>query len=308
MQDKRMFRKNRSSSGFHQSPRTSLWILIIALLCSGFKQRQVPTFVLPPPKIYDCFLFFNEVEVLEIRLHELENYVDYFVIVESEETFRGNPKPLYYEKNKDRFKKFWPKIIHIIVEGHFETDNPWEREFFQRNQILRGVANCENRDLILISDLDEIPRGKIIPEMTKPFLSLCPPFFQELLVTAELKNQVFHLNRLNSQYPVWQGPVMMTCGCARLKSPQWAREHRTSGIIFKEAGWHFTWLGGVERIIIKNQSFSHIESDNAENNDPCYIRRMIENRPVEKINDSFPLYVREHEGRLKEQGLIADVP
>ena len=70
-------------------------------------------------KIYDAFLFFNELDLLEIRLNLLNDYVDYFVISESDLTFSGKPKPLYYLENKDRFKQFEKKIIHQVL-----TDNP----------------------------------------------------------------------------------------------------------------------------------------------------------------------------------------
>ena len=95
-------------------------------------------------KIYDCFLFYNELEILNIRLHEMYDHVDKFVLVESEETFRGGPKPLYYQENKHLFEKFADKIIHVIIEGHYEPQNPreywkvWEREHFQRDQIIAG--------------------------------------------------------------------------------------------------------------------------------------------------------------------------
>ena len=68
---------------------------------------------------YDIFTFNNELDMLEIRLNVLNDYVDYFVIVESTETFSGVPKPLYYELNKNRFSEFHHKIIHHIV-----TDTP----------------------------------------------------------------------------------------------------------------------------------------------------------------------------------------
>lgn len=95
-------------------------------------------------------------DLLEVRLNELYDKVDHFVLVEARETFTGNSKPLYYDENKERFQKFQDKIIHIILEGRFETTNQWAREFYQRNQLMQGLTECEPDDLILISDLDEI--------------------------------------------------------------------------------------------------------------------------------------------------------
>src|SRR5277367_3065030 len=95
-------------------------------------------FLFAKPKIYDCFLFFNELELLEIRLNEMYEYVDYFVLVESTESFVGKPKPLYYAQNKERFNQFNDKIIHVIVSDSFRGGY-WEREYFQRNRIMDGL-------------------------------------------------------------------------------------------------------------------------------------------------------------------------
>ena len=95
--------------------------------------------------IYDCFSFFNELDLLEIRLNTLDSVVDKFVIVESTLTHTGNPKPLYYAENKKRFEKFKDKIIHIIVDEFpsfpdaTNREMAWIRENCQRNAILRGI-------------------------------------------------------------------------------------------------------------------------------------------------------------------------
>src|SRR5205823_1107096 len=109
--------------------------------------------------IYDCFLFFNEVELLEIRLHDLSAVVDRFVLVESPVTFSNKPKPLYYADNRDRFKAFEDRIIHVVVDDNPPADSPFDRENHQRNCIARGLAACHPDDVVLISDLDEIPKG-----------------------------------------------------------------------------------------------------------------------------------------------------
>src|SRR3989344_1858831 len=108
------------------------------------------------PMVYDCFLFLNEFDVLDIRLHEMATVVDKFVIVECTETFRGNPKPLNFPDQASRFAEFTDKIIYVVIDEHFPTDNPWQREFFQRNQIMRGLKDCKDEDIIFVSDVDEI--------------------------------------------------------------------------------------------------------------------------------------------------------
>jgi beta-1,4-mannosyl-glycoprotein beta-1,4-N-acetylglucosaminyltransferase len=89
-------------------------------------------------QIIDCFTFFNELKMLELRLTELNDVVDYFVLVESTKTFSNNDKQLFYKENKHLFEKFNDKIIHIIVDEFPEGDN-WSREVYQRNAIQRGL-------------------------------------------------------------------------------------------------------------------------------------------------------------------------
>ena len=115
-------------------------------------------------KIYDCFQFFNELDLLEIRLNILNDCVDYFVLAESTVTFSGLDKPLYYQENKDRFEKFNDKIIHLIIDDT-PDGNPFERDVFQKNAIIRGLTKCSDDDIILASDLDEIPDPEVIEQL-----------------------------------------------------------------------------------------------------------------------------------------------
>ena len=89
--------------------------------------------------IFDCFTFNDELELLEIRLNVLKDVVDRFVLVEATKTFTNKSKPLIYEENKDRFKEFADKIIHIVVDDFPDDDNPWARENWQRNKIMEGL-------------------------------------------------------------------------------------------------------------------------------------------------------------------------
>lgn len=136
-------------------------------------------------KIYDCCMVFNEMDLLELRLEYLDDYVDYFVISESYQTQAGNWKPLYYDTNKDRFKKWHHKIIHNIVEDvpnpfNFENvadvykkkvldimskythypHNVWRysNESYQREMSISPIIETLNDDdVLIVSDLDEIP-------------------------------------------------------------------------------------------------------------------------------------------------------
>ena len=113
---------------------------------------------------YDCFMFNHELDLLEIRLNEMNDYVDHFVLVECTQTHRAGTKPLYYDINKARFNKFKDKIIHVIVKDHLPPNDLWAIEHYQRNQILRGLKGCSPNDIVMVSDLDEIIRGQYLPK------------------------------------------------------------------------------------------------------------------------------------------------
>ena len=105
-------------------------------------------------KIYDCFSYWDEDLLLDLRLNILNEHVDYFVIVEGNKTSQNNSKKLRF--NIKKFSKFKNKIIYIPVEDMPDGDNPYLRENFQRNCITRGLSNASNEDLVIVSDLDEI--------------------------------------------------------------------------------------------------------------------------------------------------------
>jgi len=115
-------------------------------------------------KIIDCFTFNFEIELLNYRLNILNDVVDYFVLVEATHTHSGEEKELFFEKNKEIFKKFNDKIIHIIVDDFAYTNKPtpeqiWINENYQRDCIYKGISKIklENEDCIIVADLDEIP-------------------------------------------------------------------------------------------------------------------------------------------------------
>jgi beta-1,4-mannosyl-glycoprotein beta-1,4-N-acetylglucosaminyltransferase len=91
---------------------------------------------------YDCFAFFNELDILEIRLKTMAEVIDTFVIVEAPWTFQGATKPLYFNDNRRRFRHYLPRIRHIVVEDLMAYDNPWHREYYQRNALRRGLMDA----------------------------------------------------------------------------------------------------------------------------------------------------------------------
>src|SRR4051812_40271897 len=113
----------------------------------------------------DCFTFYNELDILEIRLRELYDVVDRFVLVEATHTHKGDPKPLHYATNRARFASWNDKIRHIVIGDLPVGDNLAairRREMGQRNAILLGLMDAQDDDIVLISDVDEIPRKSAV--------------------------------------------------------------------------------------------------------------------------------------------------
>ncbi len=285
--------------------------------------------------IYDCFSFFNELDLLEIRLNTLDKVVDKFILAESPFTHTGNPKPLYYAENKARFAKFNDRIIHVIVDDFpaMPDDMPirekaWTRENWQRNAIVRGLpSDVKDDDILLISDLDEIPN---------------PDYVQKAIGTPvgitrlDLKAYCFFINLRNVSYPIWNnGTRILTwrtfndpatyahadyseCCVASVNQGPSATRVRflKPARILKPAGWHFSYLGGVEAIQRKMKSIAHTEFDTDERTSLENIRaRLMRGRGFvnsaerflpEIIDESFPEAITRHQQIYN--ALITPVP
>lgn len=217
--------------------------------------------------IYDCFTFFNEVDLLEIRMNILNEVVDRFVIVEATRTFSNQPKPLYFETNKDRFAGFVSKIIHLVVDDYPEFETAWTNENHQRNCIERCLRGCEDNDVILVSDLDEIPNPKAI-------LQYC---HESEIMAFEQLWCIYYLNHIYIRQPVWIGTKMLpyylfkngldhirnygACNLEKLNQGTTAtkiRMYKKSRRI-QNGGWHFSYLGGLKSIREKIQGYAHQE-------------------------------------------------
>ena len=160
-------------------------------------------------KIYDCFSYWDEDLLVDLRLNILNEYVDYFVIVEGNKTWQNNYKKLKFDIKK--FETFKEKIIYIPVENMPGGENPWVRENFQRNCITRGLRDTNAEDLIIISDADEIPDLNNIKEYLK----------DKRYAVFKQKAFYYKLNMQNMTLPYWYGSRI--CKKKYLKSPQWLR-------------------------------------------------------------------------------------
>jgi len=270
-------------------------------------------------KIYDCFSYWDEDLLLDIRLNILNEYVDYFVIVEGNKTWQNNFKKLRFDVKK--FEKFKDKIIYVPVEDMPDGENPWIRENFQRNCITRGLAESNSEDLIIISDVDEIPDLKNINEYLK----------DKRYAVFKQKAFYYKLNMQNITLPYWYGSRI--CKKKYLKSPQWLRnlkfkkrafwridKYRLNNII-ENGGWHFCNLKTPKELLYKYKNMAETkdifvwEGSVDGKIDPKYLSvEQIENSIKEgrnlagkneyfqkiEIDSSYPKYILQNLIKLKE--------
>ncbi len=213
-------------------------------------------------KIIDSFIFYNELTMLDLRLAELCDLVDNFILVESTYTFAGNKKPLFFNLNKNRYQKYLSKIIHVIVDD--PPQGPWDNEYHQRNCTSRGIASISlnDTDIILIADVDEIPdvdtlttikinghSGIHCLEQTQYYYSLnYKGVGNETYIYASKVTDYLSFKRNNN------------------RAQQIRNKRAANGIdkvpIIQNGGWHFSYFGGIDFIKNKIKNFAHQEFNN----------------------------------------------
>ena len=227
-------------------------------------------------KIFDCFTYFNEEDLLRIRLEELDDVVDYFVIVEASQTFTGINKPFYLDDVPSWIKKWEKKIITVKIDFPSSLSISWEREYFQRNAIVDGLSLAEKNDLVLISDADEIIKPSVMQKLKKIKLP-----------TRLDNNQYFWNFHWMAPQHCNQGarPVALKLHHLANTSPQELRANTQN--IIPDAGWHFSYFASEQDIVEKIESFAHTEY----NKDEFKSIQSILNRIQEGIDpfDRFPL-------------------
>jgi len=241
-------------------------------------------------KIFDCFSYWDEDLLLDLRLNILSDHVDYFVITEGNKTWQNNPKKLRFDINK--FEKFREKIIYIPVTDMPDGDNPYLRENHQRNCLERGLIKADKNDIIIISDLDEIPNPKTLSKFKN----------DQRFAVFKQKHFYYKLNLLNINNPSWHGSRI--CIKKYLKSPQWLRDlkfkkrpfwridkFRLNNII-EDGGWHFCNLKTPENLLYKYKNL-------CETKDPYSFKESIDEKYLnveqisKKINEGRDLIGRE---------------
>tara|TARA_A100001015_G_scaffold319612_1_gene443034 strand:+ start:1124 stop:1954 length:831 start_codon:yes stop_codon:yes gene_type:complete len=225
-------------------------------------------------KIIDSFIFYNEFDLLNYRLSILNDFVDYFILVESTHTFTGHQKKLFYNENKKIFDKFNHKIIHIIVDNipykypniNYQQNDQWQNEYFQRNCISKGINQIKDilidEDIILTSDVDEIPDPKILFKVKNNKLI----FDKNNLNKLSLDMYYYNLNLRLGDGQNWHGIKLITWysyNKINLSFQQmriWEHSHNVP--IIPYGGWHLSYFGDINFIINKIKGFSHQEYNN----------------------------------------------
>lgn len=267
------------------------------------------------PHLYDCFLFYNELDLLEIRLNELSGVADKFVLAEATTTFTGKPKPLFFSENKERFRAFNDRIIHIVIEDQPNASpTAWERQIHQRNALVRGIGEAAPDDLILLSDVDEIPRADAVRDARNN-----PPGKGEV-VCFELRMYNYFVNLECEDRWLRNGPRLVQKqhlngfeNLRRVKGPvreplrdfvrgldAWKKMGRwVRRTMIPDSGWHFTYTGGIEAIQKKINSYSGHDKVSDEIRDPA--------RLVQRISDGYSVDTR-HNTRIEFRPLDATFP
>jgi beta-1,4-mannosyl-glycoprotein beta-1,4-N-acetylglucosaminyltransferase len=257
-------------------------------------------------KIIDCFPFYNEIDLLKYRLTILNDVVDYFVIVESTHTFVGNEKILYFDELKKSIPSYDnTRIIHVVVDDFPHkapdiqlcpnvTGQQWVNERFQRNSINKGIEqipDLENDDIIMVTDLDEIPDPRTLQKIKNGEIEVS-------VNHMEMSLYYYNLNTINRDY--WMKGVL--CKYETILDKRYSindiRLSNTNSPTIKNGGWHLSYFGGVPFIQNKLREFSHVEYSGDNYTDENFIQN--------KINNAISLFDKDDECGLIKQSIKDD--
>ena len=219
------------------------------------------TSILKTPRVFDCFPFNRELDLAELRIQELWDVVDFFVIAEATSTHQNKPKELNIRNNWDRFEKYKSKIRYIVVEDMpNDVNDTWVNERFQRHALTRGLYDLDPSDIVITSDCDEIARADIIQSIKDD-----PENFERYQLFVPMC--YFKFNYIMTVPYMTHGMIMVTKGRA-YQNPNFERGAASpwgpkvpSLKQIRHGGWHFSYLGDTKAAIAKIQSFAHQETN-----------------------------------------------
>ena len=275
--------------------------------------------------IYDCFSFFNELDLLEIRLNVLKDVVDRFVLVEAGETHTGKPKPFYFEENRGRFAAFADRIVYRKIDRFPAGHGAWWNENYQRNVIseVLAEAGAKDDDDILISDLDEIPNPDAVRRWqgtpgVKVFRQTFYSFYLNYRNVRETNLYTTKMLSYRDSKSIYDGvkvyeneflPGDINEGTTLTKiRRRWLPRSRGGEIRVRDGGWHFTCLGGAAAMVRKMRAVAPHHDFNPD--DPSLTEESMAaliaqgRGPAHKmhcfgepIGETFPQYIRENQER-----------
>jgi len=278
-------------------------------------------------KIYDCFNFFNELDILELRLNTLYDHVDYFVIAESDVTHSGESKKFFYEEHRERFSKFADKILNYKildtpydfinlpetdevelkkVYNYIETQTnrfnrsnqpDYGRDFFQKESVRRALVNCKDDDIIMFSDADEIPNSKFLKNIKNLDL-------EDTLYSLHQPMYCYFLNMLKQSD--WYGTKVGLYKNIKDLSLNELRGDESLTVKLPESGWHFSFIGDAEVVREKITAYCHRDmvshhvydsvEENIKNGIDVFFRGKLTQVP---IDHSYPPHVLENLSKYK---------
>ena len=273
-------------------------------------------------KIFDTFTFYNELDLLELRMNILGDIVDYFVINEATITFTGKKKPLYFAENKERFKKWEDKIIHHVLDDNNETlEKYWEgvpyhrsmmeddiyklplhyqRACFHKDSAIYALLDhAQDDDIILTSDADEIAN----PEAIKAIDEWFDPSNHYVL-----KGPVYYyyLNLLCEKE--WMGTRVSTMKMLKTMSVDKLRQSHQDAWKVEDGSWHWSFFGDADTVRAKMDAYEHQENNLPQFRDSMeeriekgidpFGRDYLYTPQVVPIDDTFPEYIIQNKEKL----------
>lgn len=271
--------------------------------------------------VYDCFQFFNELDILLLRMKIMNDVVDKFVISESTVTFSGDPKPLYFQENREMFAEFEDKIIHQVVDDSpmGPESDAFMRDSHQKCAVGRALQDAKPEDVIIFSDVDEIPNPEVVCQVLENFdadriYALAQRNFYCYLDMEEKSGNLLSVTGEFEGYTGsdrrWLGTKICKCSMLKNYTTEQLRDKEQKHLMIRvpNGGWHFSYMGGgknqsvEERVKYKIKSAAHQEYNNRST--LFKVKRNIKNQQdilgreadfrIVPIDESFPVYLQEH--------------
>ena len=268
--------------------------------------------------VYDCIPFFNELDILKLRLHILEPLVDKFIIEEATVTFSGEPKELCFEKNREMFREFLPKIEYIVVDNSPVDTTTHLRDKFQKNALIRGLKDAGDNDVIILSDVDEIPNPKALKKVIDEFDPAKVYHFAQRMFYCFLNMEETSGNLLSitGEFPkverrMWLGTKVFgkrsipENGIIEMRE---ASVTAPGAVRIADGGWHFGYMGSSrETDVSKRIGTKVVAAAHQEYNDEDLLReagdRLILGQDIfgrearferVEVDESYPEYLLAH--------------